>query len=216
MSTSARTRAAVLALVGAALLTSSPAATEPPSAPIGLEVGVGVGFWRGTAGSVGLISEGTMSAESQLDVGYRFGEMFGVELGFRFFDAENSQQNHWHIRSYSVALAATTRFCLFPHVHVIGHLGLELQVAPLDMHTQGYQLSQTALAFAVHPRAGLELALPIEDVLEVRLRALAGYAFRTDLAYDALRSGDPGVAPLNAGSTNLSGVSFALTAGVGF
>ncbi len=102
-----------------------------------------------------------------------------------------------------------------------GIVDLEAITASVDVTGgiggSGSTLSQRVWTFGVHPQAGLEAYFwpnPDSDV-RIVVRAVGGYAWRLDTAFDAL-SGGGDARTVNLGSVDFSGATATVTVGVRF
>lgn len=205
----------------AALVTAAFALLAAPAADatIDIELDVGGAARYATSGSIAPLSDTDTWWQTRLGGAWRVTDMIGVRLGFGHSRSSRSfGGNHIDWDDYTISAGAQVRVCLVPHLWFVGVADFELELMPLEVETGATKLAQTAVGFGFHPQAGVELAIPIAEVVELRLRSTLGYAFRTDLVFGDLRGpvASGTAVALDMGSVNLSGLDFATTVGVAF
>lgn len=204
--------------VTAALLVSVLAA--PQAHAIDLDFGMTGGFEYHVSEGLPEVESKRLRSTGGPNIGLWFLPWLGTGLSYRFVELGDYP---WDLNSHTVEASLRARFCLTEWMHVVTELGLELQVAALKADLGPRTAKQTAFAFGVQPRAGIEVSVPVEGTFDLRAGVMLGFAFRTGLSYSAMAVSSPtydnyegpdySLKPVDMGSLNLSALTFGLTVG---
>ncbi len=208
------------AALAAALALTAPLAAAAAPLTVGAELAP---RWTVTASrTVDLFSDSRTTFAPGLHALVQPTERLGLAVGWRpeTLERVHADGTRAALDTDTLLLGASWRHPLAGPLAAHGRLDLELAFAEAELDAGGVTAHQDALGFGVHPQLGLELRLvgaatPSPDArFALHLRGLVGYLLQTDLALDALSTGDPQVRPVDLGDANLSGltVTFALAA----